>query len=95
MHWRYRAPTFLRQTFVEWAGETIPRSFWAKAFYQQQRVKCLSHQSALLALAFKWIRILFRCWQNRTPYDEATYLLALQRSVSPLLNHTFTSDISA
>jgi transposase len=35
VHWRYRAPSFLRQTFVEWAGETIPRSFWAKAYYQQ------------------------------------------------------------
>jgi transposase len=91
VHWRYRAPTFLRQTFVEWAGETVPRSFWAKAFYQQQRVKGLSHQAALRALAFKWIRILFRCWQNRTPYDEATYLLALQRSGSPLLANPPTS----
>lgn len=95
VHWRYRAPTFLRQTFVEWAGETVPRSFWAKAFYQQQRTKGLSHQAALRALAFKWIRILFRCWQNRTPYDEATYLLALQRSGSPLLNSLPTSTSSA
>lgn len=85
VHWRYRAPSFLRQTFVEWAGETIPRSFWAKAYYQQQRAKGLSHQAALRSLAFKWIRILFRCWQDRTPYDEAAYLLALQRSGSPLL----------
>ena len=23
-------PTFLRQTFIEWVGQTIPRSFWAK-----------------------------------------------------------------
>jgi transposase len=95
VHWRYRAPTFLRQTFVEWAGETIPRSFWAKAFYEQQRAKGLSHQGALRALAFKWIRILFRCWQNRTPYDEATYLLALQRSGSPLLKNLTASTRSA
>jgi transposase len=95
VHWRYRAPTFLRQTFVEWAGETIPRSFWAKAFYEQQRNKGLSHQAALRTLAFKWIRILFRCWQDRTPYDEATYLLALQRTGSPLLNTVATSTSSA
>lgn len=87
VHWRYRAPTFLRQTFVEWAGETIPRSFWAKAFYEQQRAKGLSRQAALRGLAFKWIRILFRCWQEQTPYDEAAYLLALQRSGSPLLKN--------
>jgi transposase len=92
VHWRYRAPTFLRQTFVEWAGETIPRSFWAKAFYEQQRAKGLSRQAALRSLAFKWIRILFRCWQDRTPYNEASYLLALQRSGSPLLKNVAASS---
>ncbi|MCA1852041.1 MAG: IS110 family transposase [Beggiatoa sp.] len=33
VHWRLQCPKFLRQTFVEWAGETIPRSFWAAAYY--------------------------------------------------------------
>ena len=36
------------------------------------------------ALAFKWIRILFRCWKDRKPYDEQTYIQALRRSASPL-----------
>ena len=85
VHWRYAAPTFLRQTFVEWAAQTIPHSFWARAFYEQQRAKGVSHQAALRALAFKWIRILFRCWQEHTPYDESTYLNALKRRGSPLL----------
>ncbi|MFT4564747.1 MAG: transposase [Gammaproteobacteria bacterium] len=31
VHWRYCCPTFLRQTFVEWAGETVKLSFWANA----------------------------------------------------------------
>ena len=47
VHWRYRAPTFLRQSFVEWAGETIPRSFWAKAYYPPQRDKGLAHPAAV------------------------------------------------
>lgn len=85
VHWRYHCSTFLRQTFVEWAGETVPRSFWAGAYYRRQREKGHSHQAALRALAFKWIRILYRCWQERTPYDEARYLQALQRRGSPLL----------
>jgi hypothetical protein len=38
------------------------------------------------ALAFKWIRILYRCWQTRTPYDETTYLNALKRRGSPLIH---------
>jgi len=86
IHWRLQCPKFLRQTFVEWAAETIPRSFWAGAYYRQQRGKGCSHQAALRALAFKWIRILYRCWQSRTPYDESTYLNSLKRRGSPLLN---------
>lgn len=85
IHWRWACPTFLRQTFVEWAGATIPRSFWAAAYYRRQLEKGCSHRVAVRALAFKWIRILYRCWQNRTPYDEATYLKALKRRGSPLL----------
>ena len=87
VHWRLQCPTFLRQTFVEWAAESIRHSVWARAYYEQQRNKGTSHQAAVRALAFKWIRILFRCWQNRTPYDESVYLNALQRRGSPLLHN--------
>jgi hypothetical protein len=31
------------------------------------------------SLAFRWIRVLFRCWKDRQPYDEARYLEALQK----------------
>ncbi len=33
------------------------------------------------------VRILFRCWQNRDPYDESRYLEALKRRGSPLLDN--------
>ena len=91
VHWRWQCPTFLRQTFVEWAAQTINKSFWAGAFYSQQRAKGCSHQAALRALAFKWIRILYRCWATRTPYNEAVYLRALERRGSPLLHQFATS----
>ena len=85
VHWRFSCPTFVRQTFVEWAAQTITRSFWAKAYYEQQRAKGKPHQVAVRALAFKWIRILHRCWLDNKPYDEAQYLMALQRKGSPLV----------
>jgi transposase len=87
VHWRLKCPKFLRQTFVEWAAQTISRSFWAGAYYRQQRAKGSSHQAAVRALAFKWIRILYRCWQTRTPYDETTYLNALRKRGSPLIRN--------
>jgi transposase len=82
--WRYFCPKFLRQSFVEYAGESIVHCAWAKVYYQQQRGKGKSHQAALRGLAFKWIRIIWKCWQGRTPYDEATYLAALHKQGSPL-----------
>jgi transposase len=85
IHWRWQCPTFLRQTFVEWAAQTINKSYWAGLYYHQQRAKGCSYQAAVRALAFKWIRILYRCWETRTPYDEARYLKALQERGSPLL----------
>lgn len=85
VHWRWQCPKFLRQTFVEWAAQTINKSAWAGAYYRQQRAKGSSHQAAVRSLAFKWIRILYRCWQDRKPYDESKYLEALRRSGSPLL----------
>jgi len=85
VHWRLQCPTFLRQTFVEWAGQTINKSYWAGAFYQQQRAKGCTYQAAVRALAFKWIRIVYRCWKTGVAYDEAIYLKALERRGSPLL----------
>lgn len=88
VHWRWQCPTFLRQTFVEWASQTINKSYWAGVYYRQQRAKGCTYQAAVRALAFKWIRILYRCWQTRTPYDEMVYLKALARRGSPLLVDT-------
>jgi len=87
VHWRLQCPKFLRQTFVEWAAESTRHSFWAQVYYQQQREKGKAHQVAVRALAFKWLRILYRCWQDRTPYDESMYLQALKRRSAPLLHH--------
>jgi transposase len=90
-HWRYSCPTFLRQTFVEWAGFSLRYSFWAKAYYEQQKSKGKPHNTIIRALAFKWIRIAFRCWKTNTPYDESKYLEALKRRGSPLLKFAINS----
>lgn len=87
VHWRLQCPTFLRQTFVEWAAESTRHSFWAQVYYQQQRDKGKAHQAAVRALAFKWLRILYRCWQDRTPYNESVYLNALNRRGSSLIHN--------
>ena len=82
-HWRWGAPTFLRQTFVEWAGQTVRYSPWAAVYYQRMIQQGKKHAGILRALAFKWIRVLWTCWQQRQPYDEARYLKQLIHRKSP------------
>jgi len=84
IHWRLACSKFLRQTFHEFAGRSILESDWARAYYDQQRQRGKSHHAALRALAFKWIRIIFRCWKTRKPYDETIYCKSLQLRGSSL-----------
>jgi len=86
IHWRWQCAKFLRQSFIEWAEKTVKYSYWAGLYYNQQRLKGSSHEAAVRALAFKWIRILFRCWKTKTLYDESKYLKVLKDRSSPLLS---------
>jgi transposase len=79
VHRRHACPRFLLQTFHEWAGQTIPRSTWARAYYDYQKAQGKWHHAAVRALAFKWIRIVYRCWRDSIPYDEQIYLASLRR----------------
>jgi hypothetical protein len=77
-------PQSLQQTFHEWAGHSIAHSPWARSYYQQQRERGKRHHAAARELAFKWIRIVFRCWKDRMADDESRYLAALAKRNSPL-----------
>ena len=88
MHWvhrRWQCSNFIRQSFHEWAGETRKHSLWARAYYIQAREKGMGHHQAVRALAYKWIRILYRCWKEQIPYDELHYISVLKRRGSGLI----------
>lgn len=85
VHRRYLCPKFCKQSFHEYAKESILHSRWAAAYYGQQRAKGANHHTAVRALAYKWQRILWRCWQSRSIYKEEVYEAALKRSGSPLV----------
>jgi len=85
IHRRYLCPKFHRQSFHEYAKESILWSRWAAAYYLQQRTKGSPHHTAVRALAFKWQRVIWRCWQDRQPYDEQIYEASLRRRGSPLV----------
>lgn len=85
VHRRYLCPKFERQSFHEYAKESVLWCRWAAAYYLDQRSKGKPHHTTVRALAFKWQRIIWRCWQNCTPYKEEIYEAALRKNGSKLV----------
>jgi hypothetical protein len=52
---------------------------WARAYYEEQRERGKRHHAAFRALAYKWIRIIFRCWKEGVQYSEERYIVAAAR----------------
>ena len=79
VHARRAGPKFVRQTFHEFARLSTAKSQWARNYVDYYKGKGKKYHTIIRALAFKWIRILFACWKNRTPYDEAKHMEALKK----------------
>jgi len=73
VHRRWSKPRFLHQSFWEFAKQSVSKSNWAKAYVDDQKAKGKKHSTVMRALAFKWQRIMYACWKNGEPYDEAKY----------------------
>lgn len=84
---RWACPKFLRQTFHEYAGCSVKRSRWAKAYLAMRRAQGHGYHEAIRSLAFKWQRIMYRCWADREHYNEDRYLQRLQATQAKLLQY--------
>jgi transposase len=76
---RQAHPKFLRQTFHEFARLSLGKCQWARNYVDYYTERGKKYHTIIRSLAFKWIRILFRCWKERTPYDETRYLQMLEK----------------
>ena|ERR1044071_598944 len=72
VYFRHACPRFGRQTFHEFTRFSIFFSQWAPATTLITTNKGKKFHAIIRALAFKWIRILLRCWQNRTPMTKGS-----------------------
>jgi transposase len=79
VQFRYARPLFVHQSLVEFAKCSIGQCDWARLLYEDQMRKKKCRWAAIRVVAFKWVRILWHCWQARQPYDETRYLRSLQR----------------
>ena len=80
---RRAKPQFEHQTWIEFAKSSLLKCAWAQEFVETKQKEGKKYYTAIRALAFKWIRILYACWKNGTVYDEATYLASLKKAGSP------------
>jgi transposase len=83
IHKRFATNKFMQQTFQEYARLSTLSSVWARAYFEQQARKKKSKAVILRAIAFKWIRIMHKCWVDKVAYDEAKYLQELKLKGSP------------
>ncbi len=84
VHWRWASPTFHRQSFVEFAQWSINYSAWVRAYNELLKERGDRGPTRMRKIAFKWSRIIHRCWRRRVAYDEATYLDSLRKTNSPV-----------
>ena len=63
----------LRGAFCTLADSTRHWHPWAQDRYAAARARGHEHPRALRTLGRAWCRIVWRCWQDRTPYDPAKH----------------------
>lgn len=74
---RFACNKRLRQALTTWADNSRHASDWAASVYRQARSRGCDHPHAVRILARAWVRVLWRCWQERTPYDPHRHGRAL------------------
>ena len=79
-------PNFLRQTFVEWAALTIPRSFWAAAFYRKQRSAGKTTKPPCVRSPTNGSASFIAAGRHGRPTTKRLYLRSLRQRGSSLLN---------
>jgi transposase len=66
----------LRCALTQWANNSRHASPWANDVYARARARGCDHPHAVRVLARAWIRVLWRAWTAKTPYDAAQHASA-------------------
>jgi transposase len=80
---KHRAVTFcwacnkhLRKAITTLADTTRHTNPWARSIYQRARDRGHEHPHAIRILARAWCRVIWTCWQQRTPCDPKSHRAA-------------------
>jgi transposase len=78
VRFRYAANKRMRHAIDWWAFVSVRENQWAREHYDQARARGQQHNRALRGLGARWVRILWRCWTDGTPYDPTRHLKGQQ-----------------
>ncbi|GAB1639960.1 IS110 family transposase [Krasilnikovia sp. MM14-A1259] len=73
VHFRWACNKRFRVAVTTFADNSRHASPWAAKVYTDARARGHDHPHAVRVLARAWIRVIWRCWQNRTAYDPARH----------------------
>ncbi len=68
----------LRQAITCLADNSRHANEWAKSIYAAARARGCDHPHAIRILARAWLRVIWRAWTDRKPYDPQLHLGALK-----------------
>lgn len=73
VHFRWACNKRFRLAITTFADNSRHQSDWAAQVYAGARARGLDHPHAVRVLARAWIRVIWRCWVDRTPYDPSRH----------------------
>jgi transposase len=76
VHFRWACNKRFRVAVTTFADNSRHASPWAAKIYNDARASGKDHPHATRILARAWIRVIYRCWIDGTPYDPARHAAA-------------------
>jgi transposase len=75
----------LRQIVQQWARATVLQGGWSAVYFQEVLGRCGEENQAYRCLGNRWLKILWRMWQDHKEYDDAYHLkqIALRKQPRP------------
>jgi transposase len=80
VHFRWACNKRFRVAITTFADNSRHASAWAANVYADARHRGLDHPHAVRVLARAWIRVIWRCWIDKVPYDPARHGNATQHA---------------
>jgi transposase len=73
VHFRWACNKRFRKAMTTFADNSRHQSPWAAEVYRRAIQRGHDHPHAVRVLARAWVRVIYRCWLDREPYDPARH----------------------